>query len=120
MRTDRLGDVELALRALRAEVRTRRLVVEGGEGGEGTARIVGDVVDGTAELRLELPGGRPGRRSAVVLFATPAGAAGAGGRYGLGPALGLQLWAEGDALCEIDAWPDADGRWRAHLHLHGD
>lgn len=103
-------------RVVADEVRTRRLVVEDADG---VARLVGEVRQGTTELRLELPGTRPGASTAVVLFATPVGGGGAGDRYGLGPALGVQLWADGEALAELDAWPEGDGRWRAHLHVHG-
>ncbi len=99
-----------------AEVHTRRLVVAD-EGGR--SQVVVAVEAGTAELRLELPGAGRDARTAVVLFAAPTGAGGAADRYGYGPALGVQLWADGNALAEVDAWPDADGRWRAHFHING-
>ncbi len=104
--------VDDAVRA--AEVRTRRLVLEDDDG---TPRAVAQVAAGVGEVRLELPSSAPGNGTAVVLFATQGG--GAADRYGLGPALGIQLWAEGVALAELDAWPDADGRWSAHLHVNG-
>lgn len=93
----------------------RRLVVVDERG---APRLVAEVVGGTVELRLEVPGGAPGRRSAVVLHASrsPDG----GGEAPLAPLLGLQLWADGDVVAELDAWPDDDGRWRPHLHLDGD
>jgi hypothetical protein len=37
----------------------------------------------------------------------------------LGPAVGVQLRAQGRALFELDAWPDIDDAWRPHLHLSG-
>jgi hypothetical protein len=109
----RLAALERAVEATGAELRTRRLVVVDAEGHE---RIVGEVCQGTAELRLEIPGGRPGSRSAVVLFASPLVPGPDPGGAGFGPAVGIQLWAEGDAVAEIDAWPDGDGRWQAHVH----
>jgi hypothetical protein len=110
----RLAALERAVGAMAAEVRTRRLVIVDG-GGDG--RIVGEVCHGTAELRLETPGGGTSARSAAVLFASPSAAGPDPEGTGFGPAIGLQLWAEGDAVTEIDAWPDSGGRWRAHLHL---
>lgn len=101
----------------RDEVVTRRLTVVDDRG---APRLVAETVGDTTELRLELPGTPAGRRSAVVLHATPSPAAGPAGlpeEPALTALLGLQLWAEGDAVAELDAWPDDDGRWRAHLHL---
>jgi hypothetical protein len=80
------------------EIRTRRLVVVDDQGQE---RVVAQVVWGTAELRV----GLPGTGSEVVLFASP-------GRHGLDPGLGLQLWAGGQSVLELDAWPGPGGRWR--------
>lgn len=110
----RLAALEEAVAGLGEEVRTRRLVVEGGSG---QPRLVGELSRGTVELRLEGSAGGPGPRPAVVLFATPAGDTPAGHEAGLGPAVGLQLWAEGDAIAELDAWPGTGGRWAPHFHL---
>ena len=134
----RLAALEEAVAAMATEVRTRRLVVSAGPG---MPRVVAEVVRGTAELRVELPPGGDGVRAATVLFASAAvpaaepgrgraGAAGArplgkaagvappdAGDTGLGPGVGLQLWAEGDAVAELDAWPGGTGRWHAQLHL---
>lgn len=104
-----------AVGAVTDQVRTRRLVVEDG----GEARVVAEVREGTAELRVELAGQEPGRSSAVVLFATPSRPGPGVSRPGPGPAAGLQLWGRGDAVAELDAWPDDGERWRPHLHLDG-
>lgn len=92
------------------EVRTRRLVVTDADGNE---VVVAETVGATAELRVEIPGPDRGRRSAVVLFATGPGT-------GLGPGVGLQIWARGDEVVGLDAWPGDDRRWRAHLSLDGE
>lgn len=113
----RLAALERAVGAMGVEVRTRRMVVVDNDGNE---RIVGEVCHATTELRLDLPGGEPGAHTAVVLFATPVAAEPEPEEIGLGPAIGIQLWAEGDAVTEIDAWLDHDGRWRPHLHLSGE
>ncbi|MGH9108304.1 MAG: hypothetical protein ACRDY3_02355 [Acidimicrobiales bacterium] len=84
----------------------------------GVPRLVAEVVGDTVELRLEVPGGAPGRRSAVVLHASGP-ATSSHGQPGPGPLIGVQLWAEGDAVAELDAWPGEDGHWRPHLHLSG-
>jgi hypothetical protein len=138
----RLAALERLVRAMADEIRTGRIVVVDDRG---RARVVTEIVGETAELRLELPdrvpdrpadgpadgpaagpaadpgdgtGGRHGvGRAGVVLHATPTAAGDADD--GLGPAVGIQLWADGDAVVEIDAWPDPDGRWRPHLHLTG-
>jgi hypothetical protein len=96
------------------EVRTNRLVLEDDDG---TPRAVAEVTEGVTEIRIDLPSPSPDRGTAVVLFASPSG--GAADRYGLGPAIGVQLWADGQPVAELDAWPDEDGRWRAHLHING-
>jgi len=110
------------------EVRTRRLVVTDVNGHE---VVVAETVGATTELRVEIPGADPGKRSAVVLFATgpdpgsgprrlPGVGAGPGVGGGLGPGVGLQLWALGDEVAELDAWPGDDRGWRAHLFLDGE
>jgi hypothetical protein len=95
------------------EVRTRQIVVVDDDD---HPRIVGEVFADVAELRLELPSleGRPG--SELLLFAV---ASTHPGPVELGPAVGVQLRAQGRAIFELDAWPDVDGVWRPHLHLSG-
>ena len=108
-----LRALEATVRALRDEVRTRQLVVVDDED---RPRIVGEVFGEVAELRLELPmfDERPG--SELLLFAV---ANERPGPVDLGPAVGLQLRAQGNSVFELDAWPDADGVWRTHVHLGG-
>lgn len=109
----RLAALEEAIAALGDEVRTRRLVIARGDAGP---RIVGEVGRGTAELRLETADGtRP--RPAAVLYASsaPRGPS----LDALGPAVGLQLWADGDAVVELDAWRDDPGGWIGRLHVEG-
>jgi len=79
-------------------------------------RIVGEVFADVAELRLELPAldGKPGPE--LLLFAV---ASTHPGPVELGPAVGVQLRAQGRAIFELDAWPDVDDVWRPHLHLSG-
>lgn len=98
--TTRLARVEAALAELTKEVRTRRLVVVDDDGQE---RITGEIVRGTAELSVDLPGQPPGRRSSVLAFANPGDE-----ELGLPPGLGVQLWLEGDAVDEFGAWLGMD------------
>lgn len=93
---ERLKRLKEAVAALSTEVRTRRLVVTDDEGRD---RIVGEVVDGVTELRLDLPGRAAGRGTAVLVFANP-------GSERLGPGIGVQLWHEGDCVDELSVWPD--------------
>ncbi len=111
---ERLAALERAVGALADEVRTRRLVVVDGDG---VPRIVGELSRGTAELRLEVPTGGAAASPSVVLYASPAPSGPVPGDMGLGPAVGLQIWADGDAVAELDAWPEEHGAWGAHLHL---
>ncbi len=125
----RLAALERSVRAMADEIRTRRLVVVDDLG---RVRLVAEVVGETTELRLELPGAPGDRaadaddgaasrsgagRAAVVLHATPSTVDGPDD--GLGPAVGIQLWADGDSVVEIDSWPGPDGRWQPHVHLTG-
>lgn len=87
------------------ELRTRRLVVVDRDGAE---RIVGAVVDGTAELSVVL-GDPPPHRTGVVLFASPPSPLTDAG-------IGLQVWAEGDAQGELASWSDRGG-WRTAVFL---
>ena len=93
------------------EVVCRRLVLVDADG---VPRLVAEVAGDTAELRLEVPGAPPGRRAAVVLHASRSPV----------PLLGVQLWADGEVLAELDAWPGGDGvvgggGWHPGLHLEG-
>jgi hypothetical protein len=113
----RVTALEGAVLAMTREIRTRRLVVIDGSG---TPRVVADATGGTAELRLTTTSGRRQGDAAVVLHA----GAGpdrplAGSLLGLDGLVGVQLWADGDAIAELDAWPGSDGLWRPHLHLGG-
>ena len=109
----RLVAVERTLTHLASEVRTRRLVVDDPSG----PRIVGEVRSGTAELRVE-SGADAGGQPAVVLYANPADRDPVS--TGLSAGVGIQLWAGGDTVGELDALPDAHGRWHPHLHLSGE
>jgi hypothetical protein len=102
-----------AIRAFADEIRTRQIVVVDDEDGP---RIVGEVFGGVAELRLEFPplAGEPGPE--LLLFAI---ASGHPSPIDLGPAVGMQLRAQGRTVFELDAWPDTDGMWRPHLHVSG-
>ena len=112
----RLSCLEDSVVALSHEVQTRRLLVAGAPD---EPQIVCEVSEGTAELRVEVPaGGHP--RPTLVLFASAPTAGSDGNDQGMGPSTGLQLWADGDAVVELDAWCDEAGRWRGQLHVEGD
>ncbi len=102
-----------AIRGFAEEIRTRQLVVVDDDD---RPRIVGEVFADVAELRLELPSaaGEPGAE--LLLFAVSSARP---GPLELGPAIGLQLRAQGQAVFELDAWPGSDGTWRPHLHMSG-
>ncbi|MDA8292069.1 MAG: hypothetical protein M0Z33_10395 [Actinomycetota bacterium] len=100
----RVAALERAATSLERELRTRRLAVVDSDGDE---RVVAEVVDGHAEVRLSVPGAPRGQASSVLLFATPRGGE-------LGTGVGIQLWGDGDAVLELCAW-DVDGRWRVEL-----
>jgi hypothetical protein len=108
--TTRLARVEEAIESMGREVRTRRLVVHDDTG---SPRIIAEVLNGVAELRVELGPSPAGAGPAVLVFA----ADGAGGDLGLGPAVGVHVWADGDAVVELGASPDAGGRWRPGLQV---
>lgn len=73
-------------------------------------RIVAEVVDQQALLRVMLAGpGRP--QEAVVLYAAPHDGAG-----DIGPSLGVQLWADGDAHAEINLCKE-HGRWTTETFI---
>jgi hypothetical protein len=105
---ERLVALEEAVASIATAVSTRRLVVADGDGRE---RLVAEVRGSTVELRLVSHG--PGTADAVasvLLHASDGGGE-------LGPAAGVQLWAHGEAIVEIDAWPDDTGRWEPHVRL---
>jgi hypothetical protein len=116
-RVDRLErlvvDIERSIIRMGDEVRTRQLIIVDEAD---HPRIVGEVFAGVAELRLELsgPGDQPGPE--LLLFAV---ASSHQAPLDLGPAVGMQLRAQGRAVFELNAWPDVDGAWRPHLHVTG-
>lgn len=89
---------------MQPEVRARRLVVTDEHG---ATRIVAQVVAGGAEIRLQLPDDE--QDAHVLLYATPAG------DDGLGPDLGVQLWADSDASAEVNL-SRVNDRWVAETH----
>lgn len=101
---ERVAALEAALRRMDHEIRTRRLVVTDSDGSD---RIVGEVVDGHAELRLDLPGTAAPARSSVLVFSAPE-------RGELGEGVGIQLWLRGETVLEVAAWRETDGRWTLH------
>jgi hypothetical protein len=108
-----VAGIERSVRAFADEIRTRQIVVVDDED---HPRIVGEVFADIAELRLELPaaGGEPGPE--LLLFAVSSTHP---GPVELGPAVGVQVRAQGRAVFELDAWPDVDDVWRPHLHMSG-
>jgi hypothetical protein len=100
----RIGALEAAIEALGAQVCTRRVAVVDRDGIE---RIVGEVVDGYAELRVELPASSSTGPASLLLFATPPHAE-------LGDGTGLQIWADGEEILEICAWRD-ERLWRVEV-----
>jgi hypothetical protein len=89
------------------ETRTRRLVVVDSEGYE---RIVGEVVNGHAELRLDLPGTAEGHRSSVLLFTRVRD-------RDIGPGLGVEVWLNGDSVLALGAWLNEEGDWMTEVEL---
>lgn len=88
------------------EVRTRRLVLVDENGAE---RIVAEVVRSIAEVRVALPG-VDGHHGSAQLYAAEHD-----GKLGLGPMLGLQIWADGNVRVGIDVWPE-DGQWKSAVY----
>ncbi len=68
-------------------------------------RLVAEIVDGTLELRIDLPPSGNGRRTALLCFATP-------GLDELCAGVGVQLWVDGDIVDEISWWADETPRAR--------
>jgi hypothetical protein len=96
---ERVRRMEEALTGMSREVRTRRLVVVDHQDDE---RIVGEVgADGTAELRLDLPGRPWGKRTSVMLFGNPGTEL-----FDLPPGVGIHLWLDGEPVEEFDIWLD--------------
>jgi hypothetical protein len=93
--------VEAALASLSSEIRTGRLII-----GEETypSRIVAEVSSGRGELRIEAAPSADGPQTSVILFAYADG-------NDLGPGAGVQLWANGDAIAELNAWSDDQTHW---------
>jgi hypothetical protein len=95
----RMRQMEERVAGMGEEVRTRRLVVIDRQDDE---RIVGEVgSDGTAELRLDLPGRPRGKRTSVMLFANPGAEL-----FDLPPGVGIHLWLDGEPVEEFDIWLD--------------
>jgi len=95
---ERLARLEAAVAAMADEVRTRRLVVVDGHGDR---RVVAEVVDATAEVRLELPAPPHRPRTSVLVFANPGDPV-----VGLDPGVGVQLWVDGEEVDRLVAWRD--------------
>ena len=91
------------------EVRTRRLVVLDRQDRE---RIVGEVVDGVAEVRMNLPAAINAPRTGLLLFTHPGD-----GAFQFGPAIGVQLWVDGDAVMELTLGRDDSGGWTPGVML---
>lgn len=106
----RIEQLERAVHTFQEVVRTRKLEVIDDEG---AARIVGEVVDGAAELRLHLVAGHKAQEASVVIYCCP-------DRDDLGAALGIQIWAGGNVIAELDVWEHRPGSWRQHLHVTDD
>jgi hypothetical protein len=92
----RVVELEAQLAQLSRELHTARLVIADPDGQE---RIVAEVVDGAAELRIELAGMPTDGRTGVLVFALPAGP-------DLPAGIGVQLWAAGDLVRELTWWGD--------------
>jgi hypothetical protein len=100
------GDVtEDQVAAVHAEVRTRRLVVVDDQGDE---QVVGEVVNGQAELRVQLRS-PVGRSTTVLFYAAPDG-----GTTPLAPASAFSFGQKGGRV-EVNLWADGD-RWFSDIH----
>ncbi len=89
-----------------SEIRTRRLVVVDDSGAE---RIIAEVANGQAELRVALSErGQPS--TGALLYAAPNA-----GDIDLGPMLGLQLRADGNAYVEVNLSKE-DDRWVPRIY----
>lgn len=101
---DRLAVLEAAVAAGRTALRTRRLVVTD-EGDE--ERIVGEVVNGHAELRVERGGEAETHSTAVALYAW--------NDAELDPAVGVHLLGGGNSVAALHAQRDGMDRWHSDL-----
>jgi hypothetical protein len=106
---ERLTVLETSISDLASEVRTGRLVVQDEEG---RTRVVGEIVGGVTEFRLDVPGSPSGEGAALLLFATD-GQDDTGAEAGVG----IQLWIEGDEIATYSAWRNARGEWRTDLYV---
>jgi len=106
--TGRPAAAEAALVALSQEVRTRRLVVVDDRDRE---RIVAELVGDDAFLRLELLRPEGEGTTGLVLSVTTGGDVDS-------PGVGVEFWADGDAIGGIDAWRTPDGRWHSEVQTN--
>jgi hypothetical protein len=67
-------------------------------------RIVAEVVGSHAEVRVAIGAAAAHPEAWVLVYA--------GTGPDLGPAIGVQLWSNGNALAEINAWHVGHGRWQ--------
>lgn len=97
----RLATLEGRIEELARELRTGRLVLTGGAD---EPRIVAEIRDRRAEIRLEQEDPEHRERSDLVLFADR-------GADGLGGGLGIQFWVSGEAVVEVNCWQRPGARW---------
>src|SRR5262245_41577096 len=102
-----VGPAGVLARRLEHEVRKQRIVLVDDDG---TERMVAEVNGSTAVLRLELPGSAAGRTTGLLLFTTS-------GSAERPPGFGVQLWADGNAIAELNGWQIRRGRWLADLDI---
>src|SRR5262249_19241060 len=88
------------------EVRTRRLAVLDDHGNE---PILGEIVKGNSEMRVDLPGCEPLRSTSLLLFTHIAD-------RDMGPGLGLRVLVDGDEVLVFGAWHVA-GDWMTEVVL---
>jgi len=101
----RLAAAETALGRLAQEVRTRRLVVVDDRDRE---RIVAELDGEDAYFRLDLPRREGEGTTGLILYANTGGDVAS-------PSLGLQFWADGNAIGGFEAWRSPDGQWRGEV-----
>lgn len=91
------------------EIRSQRFVLVDEHDAE---RLVAEITDEQAELRVQLPGTAPGHSCAAVVFAHP-------GDLTMEPTVGLELWVDGNSVAGCSAWRDHLGHWQTDVHLDG-